>query len=79
MRFVFEKGKLALVEDWQPSPSEWGHAAFPDLTFLQILFGYRSFAELHQSFADCWWKTEKDRALIDILFPKKHSHVIGIA
>ncbi|RPI93869.1 MAG: GNAT family N-acetyltransferase [Chloroflexi bacterium] len=78
MHLLFEKGKIQ-VEAWKPTPAEWGNAAFPDLTFLQILFGYRSFAELHQSFADCWWKTEKDRALIDILFPKKHSHVIGIA
>ncbi|HSL43571.1 MAG TPA: GNAT family N-acetyltransferase [Anaerolineales bacterium] len=73
----FEQGKLT-VNDWKPSPSEWGNVAFPELTFLQILFGYRSFAELHQSFADCWWQTETDRALIDILFPKRTSHVIPI-
>jgi hypothetical protein len=79
MRLLFKSGKLSLVEDWKPSPSAWGNAAFPDLTFLQILFGYRSFAELHQSFADCWWDAERDRVLIDILFPKKPSHVIGIA
>jgi hypothetical protein len=78
MRLLFEQGKLSLVEDWKPSPSEWGNAAFPDLTFLQVLFGYRSFAELHQSFADCWWDTEKDRVLIDILFPKKLSCVMAI-
>lgn len=79
MRLVFQKGKLSLVEDWMPSPKDEGNASFPDLTFLQVLFGYRSFTELHQSFADCWWKTEKDRALIEILFPKKPSYVIGIA
>ncbi|MBN2115256.1 MAG: GNAT family N-acetyltransferase [Anaerolineales bacterium] len=79
MHLLFDKGRLVLVEAWKPSPSEGGNAAFPALTFLQVLFGYRSFAELHQSFADCWWKTEKDRALIDILFPKKLSHVSGMA
>lgn len=79
MRLLFQQGKLSVVEDWKPSPSEWGNAAFPDLTFLQVLFGYRSFAELHQSFADCWWHSEQDRALIDILFPKKLSYVMGIA
>jgi len=79
MRLLFEKGRLVLAEAWKPSPSEWGNAAFPDLTFLQVLFGYRSFAELHQSFADCWWNSEQDRALIDILFPKKPSYVLGIA
>ena len=79
MRLFFEKGKLAAVEDWKPSPDEWGNAAFPDLTFLQVLFGYRSFAELHHSFADCWWHSEKDRFLIDILFPKKASNVLSVA
>ena len=79
MCLLFEKGKLVSVEDWKPSPDEWGNAAFPELTFLQLLFGYRSFAELHQSFADCWWHSEKDYALINILFPKKQSNVIGIA
>jgi hypothetical protein len=79
LRLLFEKGKLVSVEDWKPSHDEWGSAAFPDLTFLQVLFGYRSFAELHESFADCWWHNEKDRALVDILFPKKISNVIGIA
>jgi len=79
LRLLFEKGRLILVEDWKPSPDEWGNAAFPELTFLQILFGYRSFSELHQSFTDCWWHSEKDRALIDILFPKKLSNVIAIA
>jgi hypothetical protein len=79
MHLLFEKGKLVLVEDWKPSSDEWGNVAFPDLTFLQVLFGYRSFAELHESFADCWWHNEKDRTLIDILFPKKLSNVIAIA
>jgi hypothetical protein len=73
----FEQGKLT-VEEWKPSPSEWGNVAFPELTFLQVLFGYRSFAELHESFADCWWQTETDHALIDILFPKRDSHVVPI-
>ena len=76
---VFEKGKLVSVEDWKPSPNEWGNATFPDLTFLQILFGYRSFAELHRSFADCGWNLERDRVLIDILFPKKISDVYPVA
>ncbi|MGE5777320.1 MAG: GNAT family N-acetyltransferase [Chloroflexota bacterium] len=79
MLLRFENGRLTAVEAWKPPTSETGNAAFPDLTFLQLLFGYRSFAELHQSFADCWWQNEKDRALMDILFPKKPSHVIGIA
>jgi hypothetical protein len=53
--------------------------AFPGLTFLQILFGYRSLEELQQSFPDCWCDSEEVRALIDILFPKKFSDVFPIA
>ena len=79
VRLLFKKGKLVTVDNWKPSPDEWGNVAFPDFTFLQVLFGYRSLAELHQSFADCWWHSEKDRVLIDILFPKILSNVIAIA
>jgi hypothetical protein len=78
MRLVFENGKLLTAEAWQPTPEDWGHVGFPDLTFLQILFGYRSYQELRQSFADCWCETETYRALVEILFPKKLSNVLGI-
>ena len=78
LRLVFERGKLVTAEGWRPTPEDDGHAAFPDLTFLQILFGYRSLQELRLSFADCWWQTETIRALLEILFPKKNSSVLGI-
>ena len=53
---------------------------FPDLTFLQILFGYRSFEEIHTSRADCFirsslWETGM---IVDTLFPKKNSNVWGL-
>ncbi|MBI5298188.1 MAG: GNAT family N-acetyltransferase [Chloroflexi bacterium] len=78
MRLAFEQGKLQTAEAWQPTPEDWGHIAFPELTFLQVLFGYRSTQELRQSYADCWWHTESHRALVDILFPRKISSVLGI-
>jgi hypothetical protein len=43
------------------------------LTFLKILFGYRSFEELKYAFPDCWWSDESTRVLVNILFPKKNS------
>jgi hypothetical protein len=79
LRLVIEKGKLTTIEAWQPAPEDDGVAAFPDLTFLQILFGYRSYDELHQSFADCWCDSEEVCALINILFPKKLSDVFPIS
>lgn len=79
VRLVLEKGKLASIESWSPSPEEEGHVGFPGLTFIQILFGYRSYDDLEQSFADCWCDSEEVRALIKILFPKKFSDVFPVA
>ncbi len=47
---------------------------FPELTFLQLLFGYRSFAELDYVRADCYGN-EETAVLLPILFPKKYSDV----
>jgi hypothetical protein len=70
----FEAGRIS-VEGWKPDRVEEGDAAFPDLTFLQLLFGYRSFEELQHAFADCSANTEDARALLPILFPRKVSNV----
>lgn len=79
LRVRIERGKIAVLESWQPTPKEEGDAAFPGLTFLQVLFGYRSFQELHYAFADCWCDSEEVRTLLDILFPKKLSQVYPVA
>jgi hypothetical protein len=79
IRLVLEKGKLTTIESWQPSPEEQGDVAFPDRTFLQILFGRRSYDELHHAFADCWCDSQEVYALINILFPKKLSDVFPVA
>jgi hypothetical protein len=79
LRIVIEKGKLTAIEPWTPTPKEEGDAAFPDLTFLQVVFGYRSFDELQRAFADCWYEREGVRVLINILFPKKISDVFPVA
>ena len=79
LRIVIEKGRLRTIEPWMPTPKEEGDVAFPDLTFLQILFGYRSYDELHNAFADCWCDHEDVRVLINILFPKKLSDVFPVA
>jgi hypothetical protein len=79
LKLVIEEGRLVAIEAWQPSPVDEGAIAFPGRTFLQILFGYRSYDELHQSFADCWYDGEEVRALINILFPKKLSDVFPVA
>jgi hypothetical protein len=50
----------------------------PDLTFLQLLFGYRSLGELDHARADCYVRNEEAAVLLNILFPKQHSWVVGL-
>jgi hypothetical protein len=79
LRLVFERGRLAEAEAWMPTPEDGGTAAFPGLTFLQLLFGYRSLRELRYAFADCWVRGDETRALLEALFPKQASHVWPLA
>ena len=74
LQFKFREGSIS-VEGWKPERVEEGEAAFPDLTFLQLLFGYRSLEELQYAFPDCSASTDDARALLPILFPKKASAV----
>ena len=73
LRLQFENGKLTTAEDWTSPTIDEGHdAAFPDLTFLKLLFGYRSLAELRDAFPDCW-VNRKAILLLNVLFPKQPS------
>ena len=78
LRLVLARGRLEAVDAWEPG-DEWESApAFPDLTFLQLIFGYRSLAELEYAFADCRANGEEARVLLDALFPKQSSHVWSV-
>jgi hypothetical protein len=78
VRLVFDAGKLATVGAWQPRHEDPGSAAFPALTFLQLLFGYRTLDELQAAFTDCWVEDDAARALVEALFPKQPSAVWGV-
>ena len=76
LRLVIEKGKLATIESWKPTPTgNIGNAAFPPHTFLQLLFGYRSLEMLKSSFPDCWTSGDEVHVLLDTLFPQQPSDV----
>ena len=75
LRMAFESGSISRIEKWQPTIADGGAAAFPDLTFLQLMFGYRSLEELEHAYADCWTGTNEARALLNAMFPRKPSHV----
>jgi hypothetical protein len=79
IKFLFTDGRLKL-EPWEPTPQgHSGEAAFPDLTFLQLLFGYRSFEELDFAYPDCWYKNDEALGLLNALFPKQPSDVWPIS
>jgi hypothetical protein len=80
LHLVFEQGRLKTVEGWKPTPQgHSGDSAFPDLTFLQLLFGYRSLEELRYAFADCGTRSDEVATLLNILFPKQASDVWPIS
>jgi hypothetical protein len=58
------------VERFEPSAAPRPSAAFPGLTFLQLLLGHRALAELEHAFPDCLVRTDEARALLTRLFPK---------
>jgi hypothetical protein len=88
VRLRFDGGCLQSVDAWPPSRTTVGldfalpsaderrpSAMFPDLTFLQLLFGYRSLDELEAAFPDCVTRGQEPRALVQALFPKAPSKV----
>jgi hypothetical protein len=81
VKMAFDGGKLKSVERWEkPDTENDAMAAFPDLTFLQLLFGYRNFDELRNSYADCYYpgKYLDAAVVLRVLFPKKSSNVWGL-
>jgi hypothetical protein len=75
LRLALDHGRLVEAQRWVPEDNARGDAAFPDLTFLQLLFGYRSIDELDRAFADCWVTMNETRTLLGTLFPRQASHV----
>jgi hypothetical protein len=78
LRLAFESGRLTTAEPWEPGTPRSASAAFPDLTFLQLLFGYRSMAELTEIFPDCFHADGRMGSLLDVLFPKRPSTVYAL-
>lgn len=78
LRLSFTAGRLTAAEPWRPTdePAVPGaDASFPALTFLQLLFGYRSLSDLQYSFPDCEIRSEQARVLLTALFPTRPSQV----
>ncbi|MCI0546213.1 MAG: GNAT family N-acetyltransferase [Candidatus Rokubacteria bacterium] len=88
LRLTFERGRLATAEAWTPAREATGidfgapsrdprraMAMFPDLTFLQLLFGARDVSELERAYPDAGVRASEARALLLALFPRQESSV----
>ena len=53
--------------------------SIPDLTFLQLRFGYRTLEDLRYAFADCWVEHDATHAVLEALFRWQASDVWPIA
>lgn len=67
LRLQLDRGRITAIEAWPPVPGA-AEAAFPDLTFLQLLCGRRRVEELQAAFPDCR-AGRATAALLDCLFP----------
>jgi hypothetical protein len=74
-----EDGALAGTGELAAMHPEDGDAAFPDHTFLQLLFGRRSMDRLLDVRPDCRAKDDAVAGLLDALFPEASSFVYGLA
>jgi hypothetical protein len=78
-KLVFERGKLTSIEPYTATFNEDGHAFFPDLTFLELLFGFHSVEQIREMHPEFGFTSDEARALVNILFPRKASNVLPIA
>ncbi len=79
LRLALERGQLVAVEEWKPPATEAGNVRFPGLSFLQLLFGYRTLDELRHAFPDCQVSSNDAQVILSALFPRRPSHVWPIA
>ena len=70
-----ERGKIN-AEAWQADDN--APVMFPPYTFLQVLFGRRSFGELRTMYPDCWSDDDTATVVIETLFPRRYSNVMPI-
>ncbi|MCP4424654.1 MAG: GNAT family N-acetyltransferase [Chloroflexi bacterium] len=79
LKLAWKQGQLAEIAPYEMKRFFDYDAALPDLTFLQLLFGYRSAMELAAARADCDMENEATAViLLNILFPKRPSHILDL-
>lgn len=72
----FTDGKLSAITD-DPPPLHKEHAGFPFHSFLSVVFGHHTVDELRQTMPDVY-VTGKAAVLLEALFPKQRSWLMGV-
>ena len=75
----FSKGHIKAISALGRDELDKCDAFFPSLTFLHLLFGYRSIEDIKHLYADCSTKDDETGHLMDALFPRKPSHIWSIS
>jgi len=70
LQLQFNRGKLIEIAPYTPKDYFDADLFFPDLTFLQPLFGYRSLSEMRHYYPDCYPETKDGDVLFNALFPR---------
>lgn len=79
LKMDFKEGRLINIEPYEPKHFFDGDSFFSELTFLQLLFGYRSMDELTYAHTDCFTGGGDQAILLEALFPKQHSKVVSLS
>jgi hypothetical protein len=78
VQLLFEKGQIMEISPYTPtsfdSPED-GDIFFPELTFLHVLFGQRSYEEVRHMWVDCFATNATAPILMNVLFPQRPSWV----
>ncbi len=77
IELVFENGKITEIRPFETKILQGGDMVCTRPEFIQLICCHRSFKELNHTHVDCNGNAEAF-ILMDILFPKKASHPMGI-
>lgn len=78
LALIWENGRLQDITPYKAAHYYDCDAFFPDQSFLQLLFGYRTVAEIKYILPDCYVPKGDSAVLLQALFPKRPSWVLGL-
>lgn len=79
LKLTLERGKIVEIAPYEPESFFDANVFFPDQTFLHVLFGHRSLAELNHVRTDCFAEDAGSEVLLNCLFPVRHSSLFPVS